>query len=143
LTPYLRTAFSLRIVPTFTIGQLAHLAGVNIETVRYYERRGLLRQPPRTAAGYRQYAEIDLARLQFISRAKSLGFTLREVADLVGDQDQESTPDAVLEMARRKIRNLDAQRQAVERTRTRLQRLIDICDDPTSEDCVALRVTMT
>jgi DNA-binding transcriptional MerR regulator len=140
LTPYLRTAFSLAVV-AFTIGQLAHLAGVNVETVRYYERRGLLRQPPRTAAGYRQYAAIDLGRLQFIRRAKSLGFTLGEVEDLVGDQDRGSRSDTVLDLARRKIAALTAQQLAVERTRTRLQRLIDICDDPTSEDCMALRVT--
>jgi DNA-binding transcriptional MerR regulator len=128
-------------VATFTIGQLAHLAGVNVETVRYYERRGLLRQPPRTASGYRQYAAVDLGRLQFIRRAKSLGFTLGEVANLVGDQDGGSTSDAILDLARRKIADLHAQQLAVERTRTRLQRLIDICDDPTSEDCTALRVT--
>jgi DNA-binding transcriptional MerR regulator len=134
LTPYRRTASSLALVATFTIGQLAHLAGVNVETVRYYERRGLLRQPPRTAAGYRQYAAVDLGRLQFIRRAKSLGFTLGEVANLVGEPDGESTSDAVLDQARRKLAALAAQQQAVERTRIRLQRLIDICDDPTSED---------
>ena len=56
LTPYPGTALILEVVETFTIGQLAHGAGVNIETIRYYERRGLLREPPRSAAGYRQYS---------------------------------------------------------------------------------------
>jgi MerR family transcriptional regulator, mercuric resistance operon regulatory protein len=140
LTPYLRTAFSLGLVGTFTISQLAQRAGVNVETVRYYERRGLLRQPPRTAAGYRQYAAVDLGRLQFILRAKSLGFTLGEVANLFGENDQMHTPDVIVDLARRKMRALQAQRHALERTHARLQRLIDICDDPSSEDCMALRV---
>jgi DNA-binding transcriptional MerR regulator len=51
-------------VETFTIGRLADRAGVNVETIRYYERRGLLRQPPRSAGGYRQYGAADLGRLQ-------------------------------------------------------------------------------
>jgi DNA-binding transcriptional MerR regulator len=57
-------------VETYTVGQLAREADVNIETIRYYERRGLLRQPPRTDGGYRQYSETDLWSLQFIARAK-------------------------------------------------------------------------
>jgi MerR family mercuric resistance operon transcriptional regulator len=63
-------------VETLTIGQLAREAGVNIETIRYYERRRLLQEPPRTSSGYRQYSSTDLWRLQFITRAKQLGFTL-------------------------------------------------------------------
>ena len=59
---------------------------MNVETIRYYERRGLLREPPRTHAGYRQYSGADLWRLQFIARAKQMGFTLAEIATLVGDR---------------------------------------------------------
>ncbi|MCH7939031.1 MAG: MerR family transcriptional regulator, partial [Candidatus Marinimicrobia bacterium] len=58
-----------------TTSQLANSAGVNVETLRYYERRGLLPEPPRRASGYRQYSQDDVARLQFIKRAKDLGFT--------------------------------------------------------------------
>jgi len=124
------------VVDSFTIGQLAHAAHVNIETVRYYERRGLLRQPPRTPAGYRQYSSADLCRLQFIARAKRLGFTLTETVNLLDDSD-----NSVVLMARNKIRALDEQRRALDATRARLLRLIDICGDPSSEDCLALRVT--
>jgi DNA-binding transcriptional MerR regulator len=128
-------------VETFTIGQLAHDAGVNIETVRYYERRGLLREPPRSISGYRQYSAIDLRRLQFIARAKQLGFTLAEIASLVGDQDSSETTESVLIMARSKVQELDQHRKELDNTRSRLERLIDICEDPKNEDCAALRVT--
>jgi len=66
-----------------TIGQLARQANVNLETIRYYERRGLIPQPPRNASGYRQYGEQDLARTRFIKRAQALGFTLKEIAELL------------------------------------------------------------
>ena len=67
----------------FTIGRLARLAGVGVDTVRFYERAGLLPRPPRTAGGYRSYAAADADRLRFIRRAKSLGFSLEEIADLL------------------------------------------------------------
>jgi DNA-binding transcriptional MerR regulator len=125
---------------TFTIGALAHEAGVPIETIRYYERRGLLRDPPRSAAGYRQYSATDLWRLQFIARAKQMGFTLAEIGSLVGE-DAGGTADSVLSMARSKITALDIRQRAIEETRARLVRLIDICADPTNEDCTALRLS--
>jgi DNA-binding transcriptional MerR regulator len=125
---------------TFTIGTLAHEAGVHIETIRYYERRGLLRDPPRSVAGYRQYSATDLWRLQFIARAKQMGFTLAEIGSLVGE-DTGGTADSVLSMARSKIAALDVRQQAIAETRARLLRLIDICADPTNEDCTALRLT--
>jgi DNA-binding transcriptional MerR regulator len=152
LTPYPGTGHSLTLVESLTIGQLAHEAGVHVETVRYYERRGLLRRPPRTAAGYRQYAAADVRRLQFIARAKQLGFTLSEVAQLAGahDSDDSADPvdsadpddsvDAVVEAARSKLRALDERQKELEATRVRLVRLIDVCADPASEDCRALRV---
>jgi len=125
---------------SLTIGQLAHEAGVHVETVRYYERRGLLREPPRTPAGYRQYTAADLWRLQFIARAEQLGFTLAEVARLAGAHDSGETADAVLLAAHAKLRALDEQQRELDQTRVRLARLIDVCEDPTSEDCRALRV---
>jgi MerR family copper efflux transcriptional regulator len=123
-----------------TIGQLAREAGVNIQTVRYYERRRLLREPPRTGSGYRQYSVSDLWRLQFIGRAKQLGFTLAEIATLVGP-DSGSSAESVVAMARTKMEALDENMKALSDTRWRLERLIDICADPDSEDCTALKVT--
>ena len=67
----------------FTIGRLAREAGVNIETIRYYQRRGLLPQPGRPLQGFRRYGDEALARLRFIKRAQQLGFTLREIKELL------------------------------------------------------------
>jgi len=141
LTLYRGTSPILCVVESFSIGQLAHGAGVNVETVRYYERRGLLREPPRSAAGYRQYSEADLWRLEFIARAKQLGFTLAEIAGLVGGEGSCDSADSVLSMARSKIEALDERRRALDEIRSRLVRLIDICEDSANEDCMALRVS--
>lgn len=67
----------------FTIGRLATAAGVHIETVRYYQRRGLLAEPCRPPGGIRRYGETDLTRLQFIRRAQAMGFSLDDVAGLL------------------------------------------------------------
>src|SRR5579875_2093253 len=66
-----------------TTGRLAQLGGVNLETIRYYERRGLLAKPPRTEGGYRQFSPDAAQRLRFIKRAQDLGFTLDEVRELL------------------------------------------------------------
>src|SRR5215470_1541483 len=68
---------------TLSIGQVARRAGVGVETVRFYEREGLLEEPPRRASGYRQYSEEVVSRLHFIKRAKLLGFSLKEISELL------------------------------------------------------------
>ncbi len=67
----------------FTVGRLAHAAGVNLQTVRYYQRRGLLPVPARPTVGYRLYSHADVQRIRFIKRAQALGFTLREIRQLL------------------------------------------------------------
>lgn len=67
----------------FTIGQLAKKANVNLETIRFYERKGLLPEPPRNRSGHRQYSNKDLRRTEFIKRTQSLGFSLQEISDLL------------------------------------------------------------
>ncbi len=121
-----------------TIGQLADEAGVHVETIRFYERRGLLREPPRTHAGYRQYSADDLWRLQFIARAKRLGFTLAEIATL-GTGDSASAA-SVLEMARSKMDDLEMRQRELGEMRMRLRSLVALCEDPNSEDCAGLRI---
>jgi DNA-binding transcriptional MerR regulator len=140
LTLYPGTAHTLQCVTSLTTGQLAERAGVHIETVRYYERRGLLREPPRSEAGYRQYAPADLWRLQFITRAKGLGFTLTEIRALFGTVEEGSS-DSVVEVAQAKMRALDERQRELSEIRSRLLRLIDICAGSNSEDCMALRIT--
>jgi MerR family transcriptional regulator, copper efflux regulator len=107
-----------------TIGQLAQRAGVNVETVRYYERRGLLSEPARTDSGYRDYEPDALARLQFIKRAQGLGFTLREIEELLGLRvHHEGACEAVGQKTREKItlvRQKMRELEAMERSLTRL-----------------------
>ncbi len=67
----------------YTISQLAKSAGVNVETIRYYERRGLIEQPDKPAEGYRRYPETTLNRIRFIKRAQELGFSLEEITNLL------------------------------------------------------------
>ena len=67
----------------FTIGQLARKAEINLETIRYYERRGLIKRPHKPAIGYRQYSNDQLQQLFFIKRAKALGFNLDEIENLL------------------------------------------------------------
>ena len=66
------------------IGQVAQRAGVGVETVRFYEREGMIPEPPRRPSGYRDYPLETVARIVFIRRAKQLGFTLKEISDLLG-----------------------------------------------------------
>lgn len=73
----------VRAVSCLTIGQLAKRTRVNVETIRYDERRGPLPQPPRRASGYRQYSQDDVVSLRFIRRAKTLEFSLKEIAELL------------------------------------------------------------
>ena len=80
---------------TLTIGRLAKQAAVGIDTVRFYERRGLLPEPPRTAAGYRLYTNDTIARIRFIRRAKLLGFNLDEIGNLLNLHDRGGQKSAV------------------------------------------------
>src|ERR1700737_1174737 len=66
-----------------SIGQVGRIAGIGIETIRFYEREGLLEEPPRRASGYRQYPEQGVKRIHFIKRAQQLGFSLKEITELL------------------------------------------------------------
>lgn len=68
---------------TYTIGQLARRSGIGVETVRFYEREGLIPEPPRRPSGYREYPEETLSRVRFILRAKELGFSLKDIHELL------------------------------------------------------------
>jgi DNA-binding transcriptional MerR regulator len=122
-----------------TIGQLAREMGVNVETVRYYERRGLLRQPPRTPGGYRQYSQDDVRRLEFIGRAKRLGFTLGEIATMA-DSTEGASVEGVLKVAQSRMRLLDERQRELAETKARLRQLLTLCEGAHDEDCLGLRV---
>ncbi|MBI1745912.1 MAG: heavy metal-responsive transcriptional regulator [Acidobacteria bacterium] len=119
-----------------TIGQLAKKAQVNIETIRYYERRGLIPEPPRRDSGYRQYSAEHVAYIQFIQRAKTLGFSLKEISELLSLRvNPRTTCGDVKQRAEAKIADMEEKIQILESFKAALQRLVTACRGrgPTSE----------
>ena len=113
---------------SMTIGRLAELSGVNVDTVRYYERQGLIPQPPRSSAGYREYGEADLERLRFIRRSKELGFTLAEIAELLSlTADRESDMEGVKRKAEQRLQQVELKIRELQRVRRGLRELIAAC----------------
>lgn len=113
--------------------QVADQAGVNSETLRYYERRGLLEQPPRTPAGYRDYPPSAVELLRFIKRAQELGFTLDEVEELVHlDAGGPESCEAARALAEARKADLDARIADLRRMSDSLGELIGTCDLPRS-----------
>jgi len=106
---------------SLTIGHLARESGINLETVRYYERRGLLSKPPRSASGYRLFPIEATRRLRFIQRAKELGFSLKEIGELLSLRVSSTTTSAGIRAKakskiadiRSKIRSLDSMEKAL------------------------------
>ena len=117
------------------IGQLAQHAGVAIDTVRYYERQGLLPPPQRRASGYRQYGEQDISRLRFIRRAKELGFSLQEIQDLLrlsGNQDADRAE--VRALAQHRLADIERKLRELEAMRATLANLVGHCSGHGSLD---------
>ena len=123
-----------------TIGLLAEDLGVSVDTVRYYERRGLLPEPHRTDAGYRSYRAEDRRTLAFILRAKEHGFTLKEIAGLLAHVTAgiDDAPAAVRAAAAAKLEALHEQRRELDSIAARLERLLQLCDDGDAENCASL-----
>lgn len=110
------------------IGQLAKRAGVAIDTVRYYERQGLLPAPPRKSSGYRRYEPDDVLRLRFIRRAKALGFTLEEIGGLLELSARRNDDMADLKQAADlRLQALDTRIAELERVRAGLWQLVTAC----------------
>lgn len=127
---------------TLTIGQLATAAQVNIETIRYYERRSLLPEPPRTPAGYRQYDRDAVRRVRFIKRAQDLGFTLKEIDELLALRVRHGAAcDEIEERVRLKIARVEEMMGELVKVRKVLTALGGACRErrPT-EDCPILEV---
>jgi len=112
---------------TLTIGKLAQAAEVGIDTVRFYERAGLLKKPPRTAAGYRLYAESDALRLRFIRRAKTLGFSLEQIAELLRLNDGGGRRGAVRALAEQRLAEIEHKLVELSRMRDTLRELVRQC----------------
>ncbi len=119
--------------PSMTIGKLAKAADVAIDTVRYYEREGLLPKPHRTASGYRVYAEDSVRRLRFIRRAKALGFQLSDIASLLRLTDNDGASASVRALTLQHLELVNHKIEDLLNVRDALQTLADRCD---GEGCI-------
>jgi MerR family copper efflux transcriptional regulator len=110
-----------------TVGQAARKAGVGIETVRFYEKNGLLEEPSRRASGYREYDEETVHRLRFIRRAKELGFTLAEIKELLSLRWSARPCNDVRQRAETKLAEIEAKIALLVRMKDVLGRLASSC----------------
>ena len=115
-------------VLSMTIGELARRAGVNTQTVRFYEREGLIPEPGRGASGYRQYPPVMVERVRFIRAAKAVGFTLEEIAELLSLRVRRGASCAdVRKRAESKVADIDAKLEALRRMRSVLAQMVASC----------------
>lgn len=111
-----------------TIGEVAKRANVHIETLRYYERQGLMPRPRRSASNYRLYAEDTVRRVQFIKRAQELGFSLKEIRELLSLRAEPKTQCwEVRERAEAKIQDIEAKIAALQAMKHALAKLVAEC----------------
>lgn len=113
-----------------TIGKVAKAAGVGVETIRFYERKGLIKKPQKRDAGFRLYTNEEAARVRFVKRAQELGFTLREVKDLLDLQSKRKITGAqVRGKAEEKIQEIRKKIDDLKQMETSLLRLSKICGE--------------
>jgi MerR family mercuric resistance operon transcriptional regulator len=119
---------------TFSIGQVARRAGVGVETVRFYERQGLLEEPPRRASGYRQYSEEAVKQIRFIQRAKLLGFSLKEIQELLTLRvDGQTSCEQVKERAEAKLAEVEQKIVTLQHMRQALLQVASLCEEESPE----------
>jgi Hg(II)-responsive transcriptional regulator len=115
---------------TMTVGRVAEIAGIGVETVRFYEKSGLLEKPARRPSGYREYDEQTVNRLRFIQRAKDLGFSLIEIKELLGLRAGSGQRcDDVRERAETKIAEIEEKVALLLRMKAVLERLASSCGE--------------
>ena len=128
------------------IGELASKAGINVQSIRFYERRRILREPVRTESGYRAYSNDDLDDICFIKQCQELGFTLKEIQPLLRLHREAARMTAsgvkrpaefrdIAELARVKLEQLDEKMRALRAMRLRLLRMIDRIETVSSVGC--------
>ncbi|HKJ68889.1 MAG TPA: MerR family transcriptional regulator [bacterium] len=123
-------------MPTYKIGEAAEKADVHKETLRYYERRGLIPEPERRRSGYRIFTDEHIERIRFIKRAQELGFTLKEIEDLLTLRVDETTTCAdVRARAETKLTDIEDKIAELQQIKRALQQLTNLCqgEGPTSE----------
>lgn len=118
-----------------TIGKVAAAAAVNVETIRFYQRRGLLVEPPKSQGGFRYYDDATVARVRFVKRAQALGFSLEEVMGLLA-LEQSSACGPTHDAAVRKLHLVEERITDLKRIRSTLKKLVQQCEDgPAAVSC--------
>lgn len=126
----------------YSIGQLAEAGRIKLETIRYYERIGLMEPPPRTSGGHRAYGEEHLHRLAFIRRGRELGFSLRDIRDLLKIADRDGPVcGPVLEVARPHLETVRRRIAELQRFEAMLTRAVGDCTGGlAAPDCPVLNI---
>ena len=125
-----------------TIGKLAERAGVNVETIRYYQRRGLLAEPKKPLGGYRHYPRDTAKRIRFIKRAQALGFTLDEVAGLLRIEAASACWET-RELAAHKLALIEGKLAELAAIRNGLAALVSECDKGGKRPCPIIQMLVT
>jgi MerR family transcriptional regulator, copper efflux regulator len=122
------------------IGKASREAGVNVQTLRYYERRGLLPKTDRLASGYREYDAATVGLVRFIKNAQELGFTLNEIAELITLREHRSRSDEdVRQVATKKIEEMDRRIRQLTKMKDELAALVERCSSARcKDDCVII-----
>ena len=125
-----------------TIGKLANAAQVNVQTVRYYERQGLLPEPTRRESGYRQYSQDDVKQLRFIKRAQELGFSLREIKELLALRvDSDTVCKDVWGRAAAKAQDIEQKIASLQEIKQALEELMSHCNtEVATRECIFLEI---
>ncbi|RBP05334.1 MerR family transcriptional regulator [Rossellomorea aquimaris] len=113
-----------------SISMIAKQADINLQTIRFYEKRGLLPEPPRSESGYRVYSEEYVARIKFIKRAKELGFTLDEIKQLLTISEGGHDAQTIKNFTSEKIMEITKKINDLQRIKGTLQKLSDECPGP-------------
>ena len=122
------------------IGEVAKRTGLGVETVRFYEKAGLIPIPDRSASGYRRYPEATVKKLNFVQHAKTLGFSLKEIAELIALKNSENADcDEIKTRAYSKVTEIQSKIDALEKMKTALQPLIEQCEtNKSNQECPIL-----
>ncbi|MDQ3949637.1 MAG: MerR family transcriptional regulator [Gemmatimonadota bacterium] len=121
---------------TMWIGEVARRAGVNVQTLRYYERRGLLPNPARRLSGYREYSADTVRLVRFIKRAQELGFSLQDAAELIGlRENPPRNRVAVRAVAVRKVTDIAARIRRLVAMQKALEQLVKACECGATSEC--------
>jgi Cu(I)-responsive transcriptional regulator len=121
------------------IGELARITGVKAETIRFYEREGILPAPARTRANYRDYGSDEVSRLHFVHRARNLGFSMARIRELLGLADDRTRSCAQVDaLARAHLTEVERKISDLEALREELGRMLTECEQGTGGDCLII-----